>query len=266
MPTEIHVSAVIDPDVELGENVTVGPFCVVHGDVVLGSGTKLESHVVIESGSRVGRDCQIWSGSVIGGPPQDHKYSGERSFLILGDNNLIRECCTLHRAVGEGAATRIGNGNWFMAYSHVGHNCDIGDNNTIASYAGLSGHVSIENGVVIGGMVGVHQYSRIGKLAMVGGFSKINQDVPPFMMADGVPSRVIEINRVGLKRNGVSAGVRSTLRQAYKLLYRSNLNKSEAIERIEEELEPSDELEYLLDFLRGTSGGFGGRGNEKPRT
>src|SRR5439155_8405870 len=123
---------------------------------------------------------------------------------------------------GEGKATVIGNDNWFMAYAHVGHNCEIGNNNTISSYVGLSGHVSIEDHVVLGGMVGVHQYSRIGKLAMVGGMSKINQDIPPFMLGDGVPSKIIEINRVGLKRNGVSAGVRSTLRQAYKLLYRSN--------------------------------------------
>ncbi len=265
MPSGIHPTAVIHPGAELSPEAIIGPFCVIQDDVMIGPGTKLESHVVLESGTRIGSNCHIWCGTVIGGPPQDHKYKGERSYVVLGDNNLVRECCTLHRAVGEGVTTRIGSGNWFMAYSHVGHNCDIGDNNTIASYAGMSGHVSIESGVVMGGMVGVHQYSRIGKWAMVGGFSKVNQDIPPFMMTDGLPARVIEINRVGLKRNGVSAGVRSTLRQAYKLLYRSNLNKSEAVERIEEELEPSDELEYLLDFLRGTSGGYGGRGNEKPR-
>src|ERR1044071_1671368 len=265
MASAIHPTAIIHNGAQISDDVTIGPYCIVQDDVIIGSGTKLESHVVVDTGSRIGKNCQIWSGTVIGGQPQEHKYRGERSFLILGDNNLVRECCTLHRAVGEGAATRIGTGNWFMAYAHVGHNCDIGDSNTIASYTGLAGHVTIENNVVLGGMVGVHQYSRIGKLVMVGGVSKVNQDIPPFMMADGVPSKIIEINRVGLKRNGVSAGVRSTLRQAYKLLYRSNLNKSEAIERIEEELEPSDELEYLLDFLRGTSSGYGGRGNEKPR-
>src|SRR2546423_843397 len=264
MASAIHPTAVIHNGAEIADNVTIGPYCIVQDDVVIDSGTKLESHVVVEIGSRIGRNCQIWSGTVIGGPPQDHKYHGERSFLIIGDNNLVRECCTLHRAVGEGAATRIGAGNWFMAYSHVGHNCDIGDSNTIASYTGLAGHVSIENNVVLGGMVGVHQYSRIGKLAMVGGMSKVNQDIPPFMLADGMPARVLELNRIGLKRQGVSPNVRSALRQAYKLIYRSNLNRSEALKRIEEELESSPELEYLMDFMHGISRGYGGRGNGTP--
>lgn len=265
MSGEIHPTAIIHPGAEVACGVRVGPYSVVGDDVQIGDGTRLEAHVVVEPGVRIGRNCHVWSGAIIGGPPQDHKYQGERSLLILGDNNIVRECVTLHRAVGEGVATRIGDNNWFMAYAHVGHNCDIGNSNTFSSYVGLSGHVTIEDHVVLGGMVGVHQFSRIGRLAMVGGVSKVNQDIPPFMLADGVPAKIVELNRIGLKRNGVPAGVRSALRQAYKLLFRSNLNRSEAIERIEEELDPSDELEYLLSFIHGMAGGYGGRGNDTPR-
>jgi len=265
MAREIHPTAVVHPDCELGEDVVIGPYCIVGADVRLGDGCRLEAHAVVESGTRLGARCHVWSHAILGGAPQDHKYRGERSFLIVGSDNVIREAVTLHRAVGEGKATLIGDGNWFMAYAHVGHNCEIGSHNTLSSYVGLSGHVTIEDHVVLGGMVGVHQYSRIGRLAMVGGVSKVNQDIPPFMLADGIPARVVELNRIGLKRQGVPPGVRSTLRQAYKLLYRSNLNRSEAIERIEEELDHSDELEYLLDFLRGTMSGYAGRGNEAPR-
>ena len=265
MPTSVHPSSVVHSGARLADGVTIGPYCIIKDDVEIGAGSRLESHVVVEPGARIGRECEIWPGTVIGAPPQDHKYRGERTFVILGDKNVIRECVTLHRSVGEGKATLIGDGNWFMAYAHVGHNCEIGNGNTISSYVGLSGHVSVEDNVVLGGMVGVHQYSRIGKLAMVGGMSKINQDIPPFMLADGLPARVLELNRIGLKRQGVSPNVRSALRQAYKLLYRSNLNRSEALERIEEELEPSPELEYLMDFMHGISRGYGGRGNDTPR-
>ncbi len=266
MARSIHPSAVIHAGAEIADDVTIGPFCVIGDDTQIGAGSRLEPNVVVEPGSRIGKNCHIWTGTIVGGPPQDHKYKDEKTYVILGDNNIVRECCTLHRAVGEGNATIIGSDNWFMAYCHVGHNCDIGDGNTISSYTGLSGHVTVESHVVLGGMVGIHQYSRVGKMAMIGGVSKVNQDIPPFMLADGVPARVVELNRVGLTRHGVPARIRSTLRQAYKLLYRSNLNRSEAIERIEEELESSEELQYLLAFLRGTQSGASGRGNETPRS
>lgn len=265
MSRTIHPTAVIHPGATLADTVTVGPFCVVHDDVQIAAGTNLVANVVVEPGARVGKGCTIWPGAVIGGPPQDHKYKGERSLLVVGDNNTIRECVTFHRAVGEGVATRIGNDNLFMAYSHVGHNCDVGNNNTFSSYVGLSGHVLVEDNTVFGGMVGVHQFCRIGKMAMIGGCSKVNQDVPPFMLGDGNPCRVLDLNTIGLRRHGLPPTVRTVLRQAYKLLYRSNLNLSQALERIEEELEPSEALQYLVAFLRGTQGGFGGRGNQPAR-
>lgn len=265
MAQNIHPSAIIDPGASLGEDVTVGPFCVIHGDVQIAAGTRLESNVVVEPGCRIGKNCRIWPNAVLGGPPQDHKYKGERSLLIIGDNNIIREGVTMHRAVGEGVATRIGNDNMFMTSAHIGHNCEIGNNNTFSSFVGLSGHVLVQDNIVFGGMVGVHQFTHIGKMSMIGGYAKIVQNIPPFMMADGMPCRVVDINTIGLRRHGIPPNVRTILRQAYKLLYRSDLNTSQALERIEDELEPCEELEYLVLFIRGSQGGFSGRGGTVPR-
>jgi UDP-N-acetylglucosamine acyltransferase len=259
----VHPSAVIHKGATLADDVSVGPFCVVHDDVQIATGTRLESNVVLEPGTRIGKNCRLSPGCVLGGPPQDHKYRGERSLLVIGDNNVIREFVTIHKSVGEGIATRIGNDNMFMAYAHIGHNCEIGNNNTFSSYVGLSGHVVVEDNTVFGGMVGSHQYCRIGKMAMIGGMSKINVNIPPFMLADGSPCRVMDLNTIGLRRHGVPPTVRAVLRQAYKLLYRSNLNLSQAMERIEDELEPCEELEYLILFLR--LGGFAGRGTQESR-
>jgi UDP-N-acetylglucosamine acyltransferase len=264
MATNIHSSAVVHPGARLADEVTIGPFCLVEDGVEIEQGTVLEAQVTLHTGTRLGRHCRIGPGTVLGGAPQDHKYKGERSYLRIGDHNTLRECVTMHLAVGEEVATSIGEHNMFMAYSHVGHNCEIGSRNTIASYVGLSGHVIVADHVIIGGMVGVHQFSRIGKLAMIGGMSKINQNIPPFMMADGVPARVVELNRIGLRRYGIGPSVRSDLRQAYKLLYRSNLNFSQAMERIREEVEHSEELDHLVAFMM--QGGFGGRGGEMPST
>lgn len=265
MAVNIHPSAVVHPGSYLADTVVVGPYCVIDDDVHIGEGTELISHVCILPGTRLGRKCTIYPGAVLGGTHQDHKFKGEKSLLILGDSNVVRECVTLHRAVGEGIATRIGQDNMFMAYAHVGHNCEIGNGNTVASYVGLSGHVTVEDNTVFGGMVGVHQYCRIGKLAMLGGLSKVNQDVPPFMLSDGVPARVIDLNVIGLRRSGVPPASRTALRQAYKLLYRSDLNHSQAIARIEDEIETNEELEYLVTFMRGTQSGNAGRGNERRR-
>lgn len=265
MSARIHPSAVVDPGAYLANNVAVGPFCVIEDDVQIGEGTRLESGVTVLQGTRIGKNCQIWSGAVLGGPPQDHKFKGEKSLLVLGDNNIVRECATLHRSVGAGSATRIGNDNMIMAYAHIGHNCEVGNGNTISSYVGLSGYGIIEDNVVIGGMVGVHQFCRIGRLAMIGGLSKVNQDVPPFMLSDGVPAHVLDLNKIGLRRYGVPPSIRTALRQAYKLIYRSNLNLSQAMERVQEELERSEELDYLLAFMHGTQCGFGGRGNDRAR-
>ncbi len=262
--TKIHPTAVLHPTAELGSGVEIGPYCVIGEDVQIGDGTSLKAHVVIERNTRIGRNCQIWYGAALGGQPQDVKFRGEHSLVVVGDNNIIREYVTIHRATGESNVTRLGHNNMLMAYAHVGHNVIIGDGNMISSYVGFSGHVVIEDNVVFGGMVGIHQFVRIGKLAMVGGFSKINRDVPPFMVMDGVPARVLDVNRVGLRRHGVPAGIRASLRHACKLLYHSGLNTSQALETIEDEVEPSEEVDYLISFIRSIKDGYGGRQNDLP--
>jgi len=203
----IHPTAVIDPSAELAEDVTVGPYCAIGKNVIIGRGTRLESHVVIEQDTTLGEACQVRQGAVLGGPPQDHKYKGERSYLILGDRNIVREFATLHRATGEEAATRIGDDNMIMAYCHVGHNALLGNGIIMANQVGISGYCLVEDRVVFGGMVGVHQFVRIGKLAMIGGMSKVVQDVPPFMTADGRPNQVVGMNVLGLRRAGIPPAV-----------------------------------------------------------
>jgi UDP-N-acetylglucosamine acyltransferase len=262
---KIHPTAIIDPSTEIGERVEIGAYTVVGADCTIGDGTVLGPHVVLEEFTRIGRDCQVRAGAVLGGPPQDHKYRGERSYVRIGDRNLIREFVTMHRATGEESATVIGDDNLIMAYVHIGHNCQVGSGTMMANNLGLSGHVTVEDGAVLGGLVGVHQFVRIGRLAMLGGYSKVVQDVPPFMLADGRPADVLDLNVRGLRRAGVAAAARATLRQAYKLLYRSNMNVSQALEAIEEELEPNKELGELVAFMRRIKSGSSGRQNDRPR-
>jgi UDP-N-acetylglucosamine acyltransferase len=257
----IHPSSVIHPSAAIDPDVQIGPFCLVGENVSIGSGTVLHAGAHILQNTKIGRNCQVFSGAVIGGPPQDHKFKNECSFVEIGDDNILREYVTIHRATGEDQVTRIGSENMVMAYAHIAHNCEIGDRVTIASYVGISGHVTVENGVNFGGSSGIHQYCRIGTLAMVGGMSGINKDVPPYMTVSGLPAQVIDVNVRALRRAGVLAKVRGELRAAYKLLFRSNLNQSQALQAIEEEIEPSPELEHLLNFLRNSRDGANGRGN-----
>ncbi len=263
--TRIHPTAEVHPSAELGRGVEIGPYSVIGPDVVIGDNTRIESHVVIQRWTRLGSNCVIKAAAVLGGEPQDHKFKGEQSFLNIGDNNIIREFVTIHRATGEGEATTLGDDNLLMAYCHIGHNCTLGSHIMMANTVGISGHVQIEDRVVFGGMVGLHQFTRIGRLAMIGGMSKVVQDVPPFMMADGRPAQVYDLNVVGCRRAGISPRVRAGLRQAYKLLYRSNFNVSQAIEAIESEVEPSPERDYLLEFVKSIKFGFGGRQLDTPR-
>ncbi len=256
---EIHPTAVIHPMATIGANVKVGPFCYVGQDCSIGEGTILRSQVVIDKWTTIGKFNQIHSSAALGGDPQDTKYSDEPTSLVIGDYNIIREFVTIHRATGEGCSTTIGNHNMIMSYCHIGHNCTVGNHINISNQAGLSGHVVVEDNVVFGGMVGVHQFTRIGKLSMIGGMSKVVQDVPPFMLGDGRPLEILDLNTIGLRRNQIDSATRAGLRQAYKLLYRSKLNMSQAIDAIEEVIEPSPERDYLLDYMKGIRNGFGGR-------
>jgi UDP-N-acetylglucosamine acyltransferase len=262
---KIHPTAVIHPSAELASDVTVGAYCVVGEHVVVGRGTAIESHVVIEPYTHIGEDCQIRQCAVLGGPPQDRKFRGERSYLIIGDRNIIREFVTIHRATGEGEATRLGDDNMIMAYCHIGHNCLLGSGISMANQVGISGHCLVEDRVVFGGIVGLHQFVRIGKFAMIGGMSKVVTDVPPFIMADGRPAEVTTLNVLGLRRAGLPPRIRASLKQAFRLLYRSSLNLTQGIAAVYNEVEPSEERDYLLEFLTNIRRGYAGRQNDPNR-
>jgi UDP-N-acetylglucosamine acyltransferase len=258
----IHPLAVVSPDAVLGEGVEVGPFCVIHPGVVIGEGTRLLSHVVVHTGSTIGKRNVIHEGAVIGGVPQDRKFAGEPSKLIMGDDNIVRECVTLHRASGEGAATVIGNGCFFMAYSHVGHNSTVQDHVTMANQVALGGYTTVEVGANIGGLSGVHQFVRVGRYAMVAGFTRVVQDVPPYMMVAGFDQAVADINAVGLRRMGITQESRMALHKACKLLYKSQLGTTHAMETVRREVKLTPEVLTLLEFEERRARGKNGRGDQ----
>jgi UDP-N-acetylglucosamine acyltransferase len=260
--TFIHPTAMIDSQAQLEDPVWIGPYCVLEAKTSVGAGTILEANVIVKSGTTIGKRCRVWPNVVLGHEPQDSKYKGEESFVRIGDDNVLREMVTVHRATGEGQATVIGNKNLLMAYAHVGHNCVIGDSNMISNSSGVAGHVTIEDRTVIGGFVGVHQFVHIGSMAMVGGLSKVVQDVPPFCIADGRPAKIHGLNIRGLRRNGVAQEQRNQVSAAFKLLYRSGLNTTQAMEKIRATIPPSDTLNQMLDFIERVGGGRLGRQDE----
>ncbi len=263
--TKVHSTAIVHQNAVIGENVEIGPFSVISDNVQLADNVKIHAHVVIEPYTNVGAQTEIFPGAILGGVPQDRKFKSEISYLKIGENNIIRECVTLHRAAGEGNETIIGDNNLIMAYSHVGHNCRIGSYITMANMVGISGHATIEDRVTIGGFVGIHQFVRIGNYSMLGGYSKVVQDVPPYMTADGRPAKILDLNTIGLRRSGVPPSTRLDLKQAYKLLFRSDMNVTQALEVIEREIPSSVELDNLISFMRNIRNGYGGRQQEKPR-
>ncbi len=261
MPT-IHPTAVVEPGAELGEGVMIGPFCFVEKGVVIGAGSRLDSHVTVKSNTTMGRNNVIAQGAVIGGDPQDRKFAGEPTYLTIGDDNHFREYVTIHRATGEGKATVVGNRCYLMSFTHLGHNCCLHDDITIANSVGCAGHVTIEDMANIGGMTGVHQFVRIGRMSFVGGMSAIVRDVPPFLIVDGYEQKVIDINAVGLRRIGVTSETRLALHKATKLLFKSELALRHAIEIVRREVKPTPEVEELIRFCERMYKGKNGRGDQ----
>jgi UDP-N-acetylglucosamine acyltransferase len=246
---QIHETAVVSPEAQLGKNVVVGPYSVINEEVVIGDDTVIGAHVLIDKWTTIGQRNKIFTGAVIGTESQDLKYAGEKSFVRLGDDNIIREYVTINRATVAGGTTIIGNANTILAYCHIAHDCVLGNNIIISNVTTLAGHVEVEDRAGLGGYVGVHQFVKIGSLAYVGGWSKVVKDVPPFVRVSGTPLKVYGLNSVGLERNDVSPESRKALKKAYQLLYRSGLNVSQAIDRITEELEHTREIGQLLEFL-----------------
>ncbi|MEX0588285.1 MAG: acyl-ACP--UDP-N-acetylglucosamine O-acyltransferase [Cyanobium sp.] len=234
MATTIHATAVVDPRAQLAEGVEVGPYAVIGPEVEIGAGCRIGPHVVLDGRVRMGSGNHIFPGACIGLEPQDLKYTGDPTEVVLGDDNTIRECVTINRATTGRQQTRLGSGNLLMAYCHLGHNCDLGDRIVIANGVAVAGHVVIGDRAVIGGVLGVHQFVHIGTLAMVGGMSRIERDVPPFSIVEGHPSRVRALNKIGLRRSGLvelDGGQQfEELKRAWTLLYRRGHTLAEALE------------------------------------
>jgi UDP-N-acetylglucosamine acyltransferase len=262
---KIHETAVVHPNARIGKDVEIGPYAVIGDNVLIGDGTRISAHVVIDGWTSIGKNCKIFPGATIGVEPQDLKYAGEKSYTFIGDNTTIRECVTVNRATGEGEETRVGSNCLLMAYVHVAHNCIVGNHVIMANAATLAGHVVVEDRAVIGGLSGIHQFVKIGRNAMIGGASKVTQDVPPFVTVDGHPAKVSGINNVGLSRAGYSPETRRVIKHAYRILYRSGLSLPQAIAVMEQELEACEPIEHLLRFLRNVERGIvrGRRDNEE---
>jgi UDP-N-acetylglucosamine acyltransferase len=254
--TTIHPTAIIHPDVELGSGVSVGPFSIIESGVTIGDGTCIGARVSIEGNTTIGRENEIFTGAVIGSLTQDKKFDGGTSYLKIGDRNKIREYVTINPGTSHGAETVLGDDNLIMAYAHIAHDCVIGNQVTIANAGTLAGHVTIEDKAIVGGLCGVHQFVRVGYLSIVGGNSKVVQDIPPFMMVDGRPARGCGLNSIGLERAGIPKDIRLMMKRAFKLIFRSELSTKTAIEKIRTEMEQNEHIERIAAFLKKTDRGI----------
>jgi UDP-N-acetylglucosamine acyltransferase len=253
----IDSKAVIDINAEIADNVHIGPFSVIEGNVQIDRGTIIGSHVVIKGATKIGKDNKIYQFSSIGEDPQDRKYANEVTQLQIGDRNTVREFSTLHRGtLQDHSLTKIGNDNLFMAYTHVAHDCIVGNRVIMANGASLAGHVHLGNNAILGGFTLVHQFTQIGEYSFSAMGSAVTQDIPPFVMVGGRPTRPHGINSVGMERNGVSPEVIRKIRKAYKILYKSNFRLEDAIEEIEDLAGESDEISMMVSFLRNVTRGL----------
>ena len=254
--TEIHPTAVVAAGARLGDGVVVGPYCVVGDAVTLGERCRLYSHVVLAGPSVIGPENVFYPFACVGQRSQDLKYTVEPTHLEIGAGNTFREFVTVHRATAPGGVTRIGSRGNFLAYSHVAHDCVVADDVIFSNNGTLAGHVEVGDHAVIGGLTAVHQFCRIGRFAITGGCSKIVQDVPPFMMADGNPAEVRHINQVGMERAGVEKDTIRTIKEAFRILYRADLNTAQALERMRADLGESVEIKQLIEFIASSKRGI----------
>ena len=256
MPVEIHETAIVHSGARLGKNVSVGPYTIIGEHVEMGDECVVGSCVRIEGRTTFGKNNRIFHGASIGSIPQDLKYRGADSFLKIGDGNVFREYVTVNVATGEGESTVIGNGNLLMAYVHVAHNCVVGDSVILANSVNLAGHVVVQDYAIIGGVVPVHQFVTVGSHSFIGGGSRIPKDIPPFVKVAGNPPRIGGINSVGLRRRGFTVEQILQIKAAYRLLYRSDLNVAQAVERIESELPDTPEIRMLIEFIHNSRRGI----------
>jgi len=266
MSVEIHPTAVVHPGAEIGEGSVVGPYCIIEDRVVLGKNTRMDAFSQVKSYTRMGEGNRVYSYALIGEEPQDLKFHGEDSWVEIGDNNRIREFVTIHRGTEGGAAvTRVGSGCLLMAYVHLAHDCILGNGVIMSNAASLAGHVDVGDNAIIGGMTGIHQFVRIGKNAFIGGMTGVGLDVPPFCLASGDRARLHGLNLVGLTRRGMPKEKISALKSAYKTIFRSNLDREQALAEVEQTLGQYQEVAEFLDFIRTSERGItpAAKGNNK---
>jgi len=252
----IHPTAIIHPEAEIGSGCEIGPYCVIGQGVKLGDECWLHSHVVLEGLSTIGRGNRFYSFCSIGQRTQDLKYAGEPTYLEIGDENTFRECVTVNRGTAPGGKTVIGSRGNFLSYCHVAHDCIVGDEVIFSNNGTLAGHVEVGDHVILGGLTAVHQFCRLGNYAMTGGCSKIVQDVPPYMIADGNPARVRGVNTVGLQRKGFTPDTIKLVKECYRVLYRKDLNVAQAVELLRESIPDTPEVEVFVSFVSATSRGI----------
>jgi len=252
---EIHSTAIVDPDAELGAGVTVGPHAIIGPQVRVGTGTEIGAGVLIERNTVIGEECRIHKGAVLGTDPQDLKFQGEESWLRIGNRTQIREYATLNRGTSESGETVVGDDCLLMAYVHVAHDCRLGDRIIISNATQMAGHVTIDDWAIISGLVAVHQFVRIGRHAFIGGLSRVAQDVAPFCRVSGNPPKIYGLNTVGLERRGFPAESRAALKKAYRMLFHSELNLSQALVRVREELEMKGEVGEFIEFIESSERG-----------
>ena len=256
MAASIHPTAIVAPGAEIGDGANIGPYCVIGAQVRIGANCELKSHVSVDGHTTLGAGCIVYPFASVGGRTQDLKYKGGSPRVEIGERTTIRECVTVNQATFDGDVTKVGSDCLLMAYCHVAHDCIVGNRVIIANAVGLSGHVIIEDQAIIGGMTGIHQFVKIGRLAMVGGASRVIKDVPPFTLSEGNPLEVSTLNTVGLERAQISEASQAALKSAFKLMYRQNLNTRQALERIRAEVAVTPELEHFLTFVESSERGI----------
>ena len=253
---EIHPSAIVSPKAELADDVVVGPFSIIGDGATVGSGCQIANNVLLDGKVTIGKDCKLLPGAVVGTIPQDLKYKGEETEVVIGDNNIIREYATINRGTTASGRTVVGNGNLIMAYAHIAHDCRIRDNTILANAVTMAGHIVVEDFAIVGGLTPIHQFCRIGIHSIVGGLSRINKDVPPYSKVAGIPTKVYGLNIVGLTRRNFPKDVIANLKRAFRIIFRGGLNTTQALARVREEVDLIPEVEYLLDFISKTERGI----------
>jgi len=253
---DVHRTAIVEEGAELGVNVEIGPYSVIGPHVEVGEGSHVMSHVVLEGWTTIGRECTVFPFAAVGTQTQDLKYKGAKTFVKIGDGTTLREYVTVNSGTNEGETTSVGSHCHIMAYCHVAHGCHVGDAAIMVNYSALAGHVVVEPQAVLGGLTGVHQFVKIGRLCMVGGFTRVTQDCPPFMLVEGNPAKVRGVNTIGLKRANVHSDAQRLLKEACRILCRRKLSTRQALDVIRRDLETCPEVEALAAFVESSKRGI----------